>query len=117
MNYITTVKVVVDDQQRQPISGLQVSLFDRDHFSSDDLLGSGTTDGAGEATIRYDTAAFTDLEEKLSGDLPDLCVTVYGRDGNEVLSNRCDTVPNQPRRHMTVCLPPDLVREHGLLTG
>ncbi|HEU0054105.1 MAG TPA: hypothetical protein VFQ39_13055, partial [Longimicrobium sp.] len=87
MFYTTTVKVVLEGS-RQPLAGVDVALFDRDRFSSDDLLGSGTTDAAGEARFRYTAKDFQDLDdsvESLRGTFPDLYAVVKAPDGSNAV--------------------------------
>ncbi len=114
MNYATTVRVVAEGSHR-PLPGLRVSLFDHDRFSSDDLLGTGTTDAAGEVEFAYDTRDFADLEDRISGSLPDLYCVVYAADGSRIFSNQGYALDNTPRRLIAVELPAELVERHGLV--
>ena len=111
--YTTVVRVVAEGSGR-PLAGLQVSLFDSDRFSSDDRLGTGTTDAAGEVRYEYTTAQFADLEDRISGSLPDLYCVVHGADGSEIFSNRPEALDNTPRQRIDVTLPAELVARHGL---
>ena len=116
MTHYTTVVRVVDEGSGLPLAGLHVSLFDRDRFSADDLLGTGTTDAAGEVLFDYDSSHFTDLEDRMSGSLPDLyCVVRSG--GAEVFSTRADAVDNTPRRLIEVVVPAEVVARHGLASA
>jgi hypothetical protein len=111
MNYATTVRVVAQGSHR-PLPGLRVSLFDKDRFSADDLLGTGTTDAAGEFRFEYETKDFADLEDRISGSLPDLYCVVYAADGSQIFENH--PVDNTPRRTIIVELDAELVARHGL---
>lgn len=115
MHYATVVRVV-DGDSGLPLVGLHVSLFDRDRFSADDLLGTGTTDAAGQVSFDYDSSHFGDLEDRMSGTLPDLyCVVRW--EGAEVFSTRAEAVDNTPRRLIEVALPAEVVARHGLATA
>ncbi len=112
-HYTTTVRVVAEKSGR-PLPGLRVSLFDHDRFSSDDLLGTGTTNTAGEVEFAYHTRDFADLEDRISGSLPDLYCVVFAADGSQIFSNQPQALDNTPRRVMDVKLPADVVERHGL---
>jgi hypothetical protein len=113
MTHYQTVVRVVDGGSGRPLAGLEVSLFDRDRFSADDLLGSGTTDASGEVPFEYHSGHFADLEDRVSGMLPDLYCVVRLR-GSEVYSTRTEAVDNTPRRLIEVSLPAEVVARHGL---
>jgi hypothetical protein len=104
MHYTTVVKVVEEGSNR-PLSGLQVSLFDRDTFSRDDLLGTGQTDPGGEVRFDYDSSDFVDLDDRLGGIFPELYAVVYRADGEELYSTKADAVDNTPRKYITVAVP------------
>ncbi|HEX8830559.1 MAG TPA: hypothetical protein VF705_05300 [Longimicrobium sp.] len=114
MNYETTVRVTAEGSRR-PLPGLRVSLFDHDRFSSDDLLGTGTTGATGEVHFAYATRDFADLEDRISGSLPDLYCVVYAADGEEIFSNQPQALDNTPRRTIAVEIPADVVARHGLV--
>jgi hypothetical protein len=114
MTHYTTVVRVVDGGSGRPLAGLRVSLFDRDRFSQDDRLGEGTTDAGGEARFAYSTADFADLEDRMSGSLPDLYCVIHAPDGAEIFSSKDDALDNTPRRRIDVVLPAELVARHGL---
>jgi hypothetical protein len=113
----TTVVRVVDEGTGLPLPGLRVTLLDSDRFSGDDRLGSGTTDDAGEARFEYTTAHFADLEDRMSGSLPDLYCVIHAADGGEIFTNRAETLDNTPRRRIDVALPAELVARHGLASA
>ena len=106
MHYTTLVKVVEEGSGR-PLSGLKVSLYDRDTFSRDDVLGSGDTDAAGEARFDYSSEDFVDLDDRLGGIFPELYVVVYRPDGTQLFSTKADAVDNTPRKFITVSIPAD----------
>lgn len=114
MAHYTTVVKVVDEGTGLPLPSLRVSLFDRDRFSSDDRLGTGTTDAAGEVVFEYTTEQFADLEDRMSGSLPDLYCVVETADGGELFSNKPQALDNTPRRRMEVAIPAEIVARHGL---
>jgi hypothetical protein len=105
MHYTTVVKVVEEGSNRA-LSGLKVSLFDRDTFSRDDLLGSGETDSGGEVRFDYKSEDFVDLDDRLGGVFPELYCVVYRADGGELHSTKADAVDNTPRKYITVAVPP-----------
>ena len=114
MTQYTTVVRVTDEGTTLPLAGLRVSLFDQDRFSSDDCLGTGTTDSAGEVRFAYSTKDFADLEDRMSGSLPDLYCVVHGADGAEIFTDKPLAVDNTPRQLIEVRLPSALVARHGL---
>ena len=109
--YTTVVRVT---GQGVPLPNLRVSLFDRDRFSKDDRLGTGTTDAAGEVHFEYGTSDFADLEDRMSGSLPDLYCVVHAEDGSEIFTDKTQALDNTPRRRIDVELPADVVERHGL---
>lgn len=104
MHYTTVVKVVEEGSNR-PMAGLHVSLFDRDAFSRDDLLGSADTDAEGEARFDYSSDQFVDLDDRMGGVFPELYVVVYSAEGAQLHSTKADAVDNTPRKFITVSLP------------
>ncbi len=115
MTEYTTVVRVTGAGSGLPLPGLRVSLLDHDRFSTDDRLGTGTTDAAGEVEFAYDTRDFADLEDRISGSLPDLYCVVYAADGSQMFSNEPLALDNTPRRLIAVELPADVVERHGLV--
>lgn len=107
MHYTTTVKVCAADQTDRVFAGVRVALYDRDTFTPDDLIGSGTTDENGEARFDYGSDKFVDLDDRLTGVFPDLYVVVYDAGGNKVHSSRAETEANMPRKHVPVFLSAD----------
>jgi len=114
MAHYTTAVRVVDEGTGLPLAGLRVSLFDSDRFSGDDRLGTGTTDAVGEVHFEYNTSQFADLEDRMSGSLPDLYCVIEAADGSRLYSNRPQALDNTPRRRIDVSLPAEVVARHGL---
>lgn len=115
MFYTTVVKVVLEGT-RQPIPGVSVSLYDRDRFSKDDLLGSGQTDAGGEARFRFTTEQFQDLDDaaaSLRGTFPDLYAVVHAPDGATLVTTRAEAHDNLPRREIVIAVPDDAAAQHG----
>jgi hypothetical protein len=112
--YFSTVVRVLAAGSGRGIAGAKVSLFDRDAFTPDDLLGTGTTDGSGEVRFDYTSEKFVDIDDHLGGVFPELYAVVYDAEGRVVVSTKDDTVDNTPRKFITVAVPADLV---GRLEG
>lgn len=102
MNYSTTVRVVREGSG-QPVAGVRVSLFDRDHVLKNDLLGSGETDAGGEVRFQFTSDDFVDLDDRITGTFPDLLAIAYAADGSEVARN--DVVPNTALKVLTLTVP------------
>ena len=73
----------VVDQQKQPLSGLTVSLYDKDLFF-DDVLGTTLTDDDGNFKMIYRTEAFRDFFEQK----PDIYLKVLDKTGQTLYSSR-----------------------------
>ncbi|HEX8694594.1 MAG TPA: hypothetical protein VF746_19375 [Longimicrobium sp.] len=114
MFYTTVVKVVAEGSNR-PLPGVRVSLYDKDLFSPDDLLGTADTDAEGEARFRFTADKFAGDEDSVGprGEFPELYAVVHAPDGSEVCSTREDAKDNLPRRHITITVPADAARTHG----
>lgn len=112
MEYHTTVKLVVDDEQARPIPGIQVTLFDRDRLTRDDELGTATTDAAGEAEFRFSSRDFMDVDEMLGGEYPDLYAVLRAPSGETLLSTRALAVDNSVARQLCIRVPAELVAQH-----
>lgn len=115
MHCTTTVKLVLADDPDKALSDVQVSLFDRDSITSDDLLGSETTDAEGEACFRYGSEKYLDLDDRMSGEDPELFAVVYDSDGQVVVTTRKEAFSGH-RRQMTVAVQRDLAERHKLVT-
>ncbi len=103
--YYSTVVRVVREGTEEPVAGARVSLFDRDRFLKDDLLGEGDTNAQGEVRFDYNSEDFVDLDDRLTGVFPDLYVVVHAADGSAAVTTRAETVPNTPRKSITVTVP------------
>ncbi len=105
MYFTTVVKVVLDGPEERPMPGVQVRLYDRDLFSSDDLLGEQVTDQNGEARFQYTSDSFVDLDDRLGGSMPDLYAVVNGANGEQLATTKAETIDNTPQKHLTVRVP------------
>ena len=104
MRYTTSVKVVEEGSNR-PVPGLQVALFDRDAFSPDDALGTGTSDEQGEVRFDYNSEQFVDLDDRLGGVFPELYVVVSDAGGTQIVTTKADAISNTPRKQIPVPVP------------
>ena len=77
------VKGRVLDKQKKPLSGLTITLYDKDLFF-DDVLGTTIADKNGEFIIIYRTEAFRDFFEKR----PDIYLKVLDQEGKTLFSSR-----------------------------
>lgn len=114
----TRVRVVLAEDSSVRMPGVRVTLYDRDEGDPDDRLGDGMTDERGEILFSYDSAAYTDSEDKDDwriSSLPDLYVVVTAADGQTVLNLRDQALQNQLPRLITVPVPRALAEQHGLL--
>lgn len=114
--YYTTVVRVVGEGGSQGLPGVRVSLYDRDRFSKDDILGSGDTDASGEVRIQFNADQFRDLDdavESLRGSFPDLYAVVHAPDGSNAVTTRAEAIDNLPRRSITVTVPAAVAQQHG----
>ncbi|NMG08781.1 hypothetical protein [Brasilonema sp. UFV-L1] len=73
----------VFNSQGNPVSGVQVRIFDRDCVY-DDLLGDTETDEYGDFAVIYHERDFADIIEKQ----PDLYIRVNDMQGNELYSSQ-----------------------------
>jgi hypothetical protein len=105
MYFTTVVKVVSAEDPSRGIAGVSVALFDRDTFTPDDKIGTGTTDASGEARFEYNSEQFVDIDDRLGGVFPELYAVVYDAAGKVVHSTRAEAVDNTPRKSLTVTLP------------
>jgi hypothetical protein len=117
MRYTTTVKLVLAESPTSTVPNVKIALYDRDRFTPDDLLGTTQTDANGEARFDYTTEQFEDLDEKLGGSMPELYAVVYDSKGAVVLSTRADAQDGTHFKRMTVELPQELAKSHGLTAG
>lgn len=115
MEYRTKVKLFLEDDPTEWISGAIVCLYDRDRISRDDHLGTDVTNTYGEATFRFAEGEFLDLDDRLGGALPELYVRVYDADGDCVLSTRAEAERNAVPELIRVPVERDLAARHGLI--
>ena len=111
--FYTTVVRVVAEGSGQPVSGVRVSLYDKDMFSKDDLLGTEQTDGDGEARFRFTSDQFDDEDQVLRGQFPDLYAMVHAPDGSPACTGRGEVQDNLPRRSITITVPAGVCAQHG----
>jgi hypothetical protein len=106
MRFTTTVRVLAEDTSAEVPAGFKVELFDKDRFSSDDLLGSGTTDAGGEVVFRYTSEDFVGWEERVMGEsYPALYARVYTADGALVATTRAEAQHNSAAKMLVVRVP------------
>lgn len=115
MEFQTKVKLHVEGASSEWIACAVVYLYDRDRLSRDDFLGMDITDEFGEATFRFTSEQFMDLDDRLGGALPELYVKVFGRDDRLVLSTRSRAVRNTVPELIRIGIDRELARRHGLL--
>lgn len=115
MHFSTTVKVTLAESATTGLQGVKISLYDRDRLTKDDFLGSGVTDENGEVHLDYDSSQFVDLDERLTTEMPDLYVVVQDAQDQVVVNTRAETLPNTPRKRITVAVPRDLAVKHNLI--
>ena len=116
MFYTTVVKVIAEGSS-QPLPGVRVSLYDKDMFSPDDLLGTEETDEGGEARFRFTSDQFDDEDQVLRGQFPDLYAVVHAPDGSQACTGRGEVQDNLPRRHITITVPAGVCQQHGWATA
>lgn len=115
VEYTTTVKLYVEDSPSEWIPCAMVYLYDRDRVTRDDFLGMEMTNEYGEATFRFRTSDYLDVDERLGGALPELYIKVYGRDDRFMLSTRAVARRNAVPSLIRVGVDRELAHEHGLL--
>ncbi|MGI9183206.1 MAG: hypothetical protein ACR2H9_22230 [Longimicrobiaceae bacterium] len=114
MEYETKVKVFIEDSPMDWIVGAIVCLYDRDRISRDDHLGTDVTNIYGEATFRFTTEQFMDLDERIGGALPELYVKVFDSEGDCVVSTRAQAISNSVPSLIRVPVALELARQHRL---
>lgn len=115
MEFTTKVKLFIEEDPGEWIACAIVCLYDRDRISRDDQLGMSITNVYGEATFRFTSEQFTDVDERLGGALPELYVRVYDSHGHCVLSTRAQAARNAVPQLIRVPIGRELARKHGLI--
>jgi hypothetical protein len=112
------IKLVVAESPETALPGVKIALYDRDHSSMDDYLGTGITDEKGEVPIAFESDAYTDEDDlplwKVDS-LPDLYVMVYNAKGEVILTTRQDTQENQLPQQLVVGVPEEVASRNGML--
>lgn len=91
MKLIMRVQLVLNENRKQVLPNVKVSLYDRDWKSADDFLGQGVTDAKGEVFIEFDEKKYKDDEDGPDWrveSLPDLYVNLLDAQGSVVYSTR-----------------------------
>ena len=126
MKFTTIVKVELEES-KHPLSGVKVSLFDKDKMSKDDLLGTRTTNNKGKIYFKYDSSKFSDFlgDEATFGwggwgaansFRPDLYVKIYNQKGDVVLSTQVHIRKNAHNNTViTIPISESLARQYGLI--
>jgi hypothetical protein len=115
MEYKTKVKLVVEDEPGEWIPAAIVCLYDRDRLTRDDHLGTNVTNVYGEATFRFSSKDFVDLDDRLGGSLPELYIKVFDAEGNCVVSSRAEALPNAVPELIRVPISRELAVRHRLI--
>src|SRR5262245_13038679 len=85
---IYNISGTVVDSSGQPIPNLEVEVWDRDLFTSEDLLTCGTTSECGYFVVHFDSKQFDDLGFDRD---PDVYFKVL-KNGDLLLSTQADTM-------------------------
>lgn len=105
---VIRVKVVLAEKPARAVSGVRLSLFDRDLDKEDDLLGESVSDLDGIARFTFDSEVYTGGEDApiwKAESLPDLYVVVKNAAGDEIFSTRDRVMENKLPKEFTVVLP------------
>lgn len=110
------VNLVQPDNSRAPLPGVRVSFYDRDKFTSDDLLGTGRTNDEGVAKVIFTMHDY--LDEVIPGKpvekLPDVYVVVHGANNQVVATTKSKPLRSVDTKiEITVTL--DKAIQHGLI--
>ncbi len=117
MKLVMRVQLVLDENRKQVLPNVKVSLYDRDWKSDDDFLGTGVTDGKGEIFFEFDEKKYKDDEDGPDWrieSLPDLYVHVYDAQGNVVYSTRDVVERDKFPKLLVVPIPRVVVEKHKL---
>jgi len=125
MHFLTIVELFIHGVN-QPLSDVEVALYDRDRRSEDDLLGVAVTDQDGQARFQFSTRDFADRfgvfdDEAFifphfdTAQFPDLYVVVYDRNNEVVLSTRERVRENTVPITLRVRVSREHAQQHGLV--
>lgn len=117
MKLALRVQLVLDENRKQVLPNVKVSLYDRDWKSADDLLGTGITDANGEIFFEFDEKKYKDDEDGPDWrieSLPDLYVNVYDAQNNVVYSTRDVVERDKFPKLLVVPIPRAIVEKHNL---
>jgi hypothetical protein len=113
------IKFVLSEDQTTGLTGVKVSLFDRDLKDEDDFLATGTTDAQGEILFRFDSEQYMDEEDRplwQKESLPDLYIVAYDSSGKEVFSTRSEAVQDKLIRTATFPFTKEQALEYGWIS-
>ena len=113
--YETKVKLFIKDAATEWIVGAIVCLYDRDRISRDDFLGTDSTNMYGEASFRFTSEQFLDMDDRVGGSLPELYVKIFDTEGRCVLSTRAQASRNEVPGLIQVPIERKLALQHGLI--
>ena len=117
MKLMMRVQLVLDENRKHVLPNVQVSLYDRDWKSADDLLGTAVTDAKGEIYFEFDEKKYKDDEDAPDWrieSLPDLYVNVFDAQGNLVYSTRDVVARDKFPKLLVVPIPRAIVEQHAL---
>lgn len=118
MKLMMRVQLVVDENRKQVLPNVKVSLYDRDWKSADDYLGTGITDVKGEIFFEFDEKKYKDDEDGPDWrieSLPDLYVNVFDAQDNVVYSTRDVVERDKFPKLLVVPIPRAIAEKHKLL--
>jgi hypothetical protein len=114
----TRIKVILAENPAKSLAGVRIALYDRDEGDPDDYLAEGITGNDGIVSLKYDSRAFMDAEDKDAwriDSLPDLYVLVLDVDGRVLLSTRDQVQMNTLPRMLEVSVAKELAEQQGWL--
>lgn len=117
MKLMMRVQLVLDENRKQVLPNVKVSLYDRDWKSEDDLLGTDVTDAKGEIYFQFDEKKYKDDEDGPDWrieSLPDLYVNVYDAQDKVVYSTRDVVKRDKFPQLLVVPIPRAIVEQHKL---
>lgn len=117
MKLMMRVQLVLESDLRHGLPDVQVSLYDRDWKSEDDLLGTAVTDAKGEIYFEFDEKKYQDGEDGPDWrieSLPDLYVNVHDAQNKVVYSTRDVVERDKFPKLLIVPIPRSIVEKNGL---